>query len=610
MFRASSLSLVLMLAAVCGLDVPASAQTLPPGFELVPVPGAFDDPTGMKFAPDGTMLILQKGGVVLVHDGSAVQPLPFIDLSTEINSDWDRGLLGLAFHPGWAADDGATSWVYLLYPVSSQPGNDPAYGPSNSFGFSRLARYKATLSAGQLVADLASREVLIGHPLPDGAVPDAIASLHNSHSNGSLIFASDGTLFVTAGDGAHWDLTDNGGNDDAGFDDFVHPVSGQKGPTPAAQDAGAFRSQQLESMAGKVLRIDPATGLGLPGNPFYDGDPASNPSRVWALGLRNPFRVALAPAGTLDGSSDVLAIGDVGWFLREELNLCQGGENFGWPCQEGFAQVGSYQGFNPPGPTFPNCNTAQAGTPTNPALAWHHFQASDLKPAGVHLDTNGAPGNGFVGSCAVGGTFYPGGSYPAEHDGRLFIGDWTGGWIKTVEFAGGSATAAQDFASGLGFLVALESHPVTGDVHCVVIYDGGGIGRVHKLRFAAGLDPWVDLGNALAGATGEPVLGADGTLLADDPVNFALASAAASSAAWMVIGSSVAALPFKGGILTPSPDIVVGGLMTDAAGGWQLSAPWPSGVPAALTLHYQVWIADATGPAGFAASNALSGTTP
>ena len=78
------------------------------------------------------------------------------------------------------------------------------------------------------------------------------------------------------------------------------------------------------------MRIDPTTGLGLPDNPYWDGDANSNRSRVWHLGLRNPFRF------TFDSSGD-LWIGDVGAGEWEEINSGPGGSDFGWPCYEGGA---------------------------------------------------------------------------------------------------------------------------------------------------------------------------------------------------------------------------------------------------------------------------------
>src|SRR4030095_15289535 len=65
--------------------------------------------------------------------------------------------------------------------------------------------------------------------------------------------------------------------------------------TDPNEDIGAFRAQDLNSLDGKILRVDPATGLALPTNPFYDGNPSSNRSRVWEYGLRNPFRITRRP---------------------------------------------------------------------------------------------------------------------------------------------------------------------------------------------------------------------------------------------------------------------------------------------------------------------------
>src|SRR4029434_6893888 len=88
-------------------------------------------------------------------------------------------------------------------------------------------------------------------------------------------------------------------------------------------------ARTLDSRPGKILRIDPATALGLPDNPFYDASqPNRNRSKVWARGVRNPFRTTIHPL-THDAY-----IGDVGWNTWEEVNNGKGA-NFGWPCYEG-----------------------------------------------------------------------------------------------------------------------------------------------------------------------------------------------------------------------------------------------------------------------------------
>jgi glucose/arabinose dehydrogenase len=480
--------------AVLALSLAAAAQTfsMPAHFQAAPLPGTFSTPVGVEFAPDGSLFVIEKPGKVRLLDPAGVeQGVAFIDLVAEVNNDWDRGLLGLALHPGWVPDGGASSWVYLLYTVSPVPPADNGFNTNSQYSFSRLTRWRALSAGGVVQADLGSRQVLLGNQLPDGSVPDGIASVHNSHSNGELVFAPDGTLLFATGDGAHYDFKDTGGNDNPAFDDWTHPTTLLKGPTPKVQDSGAFRAQDLRSLAGKVLRLDPHTGLGLPSNPFWDGDPASFASRTWALGLRNPFRMTLVPGtGSSDpsaGQPGVVMLGDVGWNLWEEVNVARfGGENFGWPCYEGFPQQGGYQNYFPTDPSKVDCDDPVTGVHTDPALAWHHSAAGQLKPPGVYVDENGVPKTGFAGNCAIGGAVYAGGSYPAEYGGRLFFADYVRKWIKTIEFDGAfNLLAVRDFASDTGGVVDIEAHPLTGDLHVVDITSQ----RVFRIAYGANLAP-------------------------------------------------------------------------------------------------------------------------
>ncbi len=474
----------LPFAFVLALVASSSAQSLPPDFESVPLSGSFSRPNGLVISDDGLFFVIEQSGRVRIHDGQSRQAPSFLDLSDEVNHDHDRGLLGVALHPGFQPDGGPTSWVYFLYTVSPVFGQDMDYDENDQYSFSRLTRYRAITSGPFVLADTSSRQILLGNQLPDGSVPDCIASLHNSHSNGSLHFADDGSLLVATGDGAHYDFTDTGGADDEGFDDWVHPVTGLRGPTPADQDSGAFRAQDLRSLAGKVLRIDPATGNGYPSNPFYDGDVTSNASRVWVLGLRNPFRTLVFPGtGASDpalGQPNVIAIGDVGYNTWEELSICTGGENLGWPCFEGFNSLFAYQSFNPGSPQFPNCNTAMSGTRTDPIAAWHHFLPGNYKPPGTYVAEDGSPLPGFIGAAAIGGTVYTGGTYPDLYDGRIFFGDYGPGFIKTIEVDGNyDLVAIRPFAANLGQIVAVERHPVTGDLYYVRV----NAGRIYQIRY-------------------------------------------------------------------------------------------------------------------------------
>jgi len=119
-------------------------------------------------------------------------------------------------------------------------------------------------------------------------------------------------------------------------------------------------------------------------------------------------------------------------------------------------------------------------------------------------------------------------------------------------------------------------------------------------------DAWSDLGNGLAGTTGEPLLDGRGPLLADTFVALDLSNALASAAASLVAGFSTVNLPFKSGILVPSPDALFIGLLTDGAGEISLAGSWPPGVPMGATTYFQYWIADPGAIVFFSASNGMA----
>ena len=103
----------------------------------------------------------------------------------------------------------------------------------------------------------------------------------------------------------------------------------------APQPGPAHARRPASTLDGTIIRVDPATGDALPGNPLA-GSPDPNARRIVAYGLRNPFRIAFRP-----GTSE-LWLGDVGWGRWEEIDRiadtgATGVVNFGWPCYEGGA---------------------------------------------------------------------------------------------------------------------------------------------------------------------------------------------------------------------------------------------------------------------------------
>ena len=440
--RATALALLALLLRAA----PATAITLPPDFVAEPLPFTFDVPTAIAFLPDGAALVAEKGGIVYVVRGGERHPF-WVHEEEVLNAD-DSGLLAIAVDPHFATN----RYVYFLYTVDPDSNGIELDHHDDAFG--RLTRYRVSATNPNRV-DESTRTVLIGRTWREGFPCGS-----GAHTVADLAFGRDGTLFVSAGDGAHHDIVDAGGHDPGLF---------AAGCTDPAEDIGAFRAQDLGSLAGKVLRIDPSTGLGLPSNPYFDGDAASNRSRVWAYGLRNPFRLALRPGtGSTDaaaGDPGTLVIGDVGWMTWEEISVADApGLNFGWPCIEGPADNPDYQAAAPPSY---GCD-AIATTPSLPIVNWHHWTDALSTPT---------PGIGVV---LIGGVFQTAASWPAPWRGAYFVGDYAAGWIQAVTLdAQNQATAVLPFASTADGPVCFEVDPVSGDLAYVAL----GSQQVVRLRY-------------------------------------------------------------------------------------------------------------------------------
>jgi glucose/arabinose dehydrogenase len=202
-----------------------------------------------------------------------------------------------------------------------------------------------------------------------------------SHSIGHLAFGPGGNLYVSGGDGASFNDPDWGQfGGSAGSPTPANPCGDPPSPvgtplSPPGAEGGALRSQNPRRVAGHpillsgaVLRVDPATGNGVAGNPMYDAqNPSSNASRIISYGLRNPFRFTFRP------NTSELWVGDVGWGTWEEVNRMttptpSTAVNFGWPCYEGAGRQGSYDSAN-----LTICeNLYTAGTATGPYYTYNH----------------------------------------------------------------------------------------------------------------------------------------------------------------------------------------------------------------------------------------------
>ncbi len=481
-------------------------QSLQPGFADALVMGGWTNPVGVTWDANGRAYVWEKRGMVWIVENGVRLTDPLIDIRGEVG-DWrDHGCLGFALDPNFLAN----GRIYLMYLVDRHHlmhHGTANYNPNTNEYFAasimRITRYTAQGPTFNTV-DHGSRYILLGESASTG-----VPNLHESHSTGSLAFGSDGTLLATLGDGASYSSTDVGS---AGETYWAQALA--DGIIRSEENVGAFRSQMLNSFNGKLLRMDPNTGDGVPSNPWYDASAPREPrSRVWALGLRNPYRMTFRPGSgstdPSDGDPGTFYIGDVGWTLWEDLHVStEAGQNFGWPLYEGLEAHNNYMAALTPNKDVPNpfyngvtCtqqyynfqDLLKQATPIHlnahpdpcdplqqiphsipkhfharPALDWYHGNRSRTggfnngQAVTFDLDQGGSPvpGPRFGGYAAIGGPWMAGENMPAGYQNSSFHGDYASGWIRRFKFDDqDEPVSVHDFAAGLGSIVWIGAGP-------------------------------------------------------------------------------------------------------------------------------------------------------
>lgn len=342
-------TLLVVTALLPAMPTSASAADLPP-FSLPPGFVLRDQPTGQgpyeltdfAYLPDGSILTLGKPGKITWISKTG----QIKDVATlPVKTDGDLGLIGLSIAPDYEK----TRHIYLTRAITTGSGY-----------IMRAARFTATGTAEP--TGLTAEKVLLDIP-----------GNTNVHGMTTIIAAPDGTVWISMGDSA-------------GFE--------------GAADPFALKAQDLDQPYGKLFRIT-TDGAGVPSNPYYvAGNPNSNRSKVFASGFRSPFRFSL------DQSTGLPVLGDVGWGTWEEVNIVQKGGNQGWPCFEG----------NQPADGFSAMPTCVSVVNTPPLLAIRHGQGIDN------------------GNSVTGGIVYNGSSYPDEYKGAYFFGDYAMKRIWTVKY--------------------------------------------------------------------------------------------------------------------------------------------------------------------------------
>jgi glucose/arabinose dehydrogenase/PKD repeat protein len=468
------------LAAQGGSDL-AGASALPTGFRDSVVLSGLTNPTVLQFAPDGRIFVGQKNGVIKVFQSlTDTSPVTVADLSNEVDNYWDRGLLGLAIPPDFPANP----YIYVLYTYDAPPG-----GTAPTWNDACPTPPGATTD-GCVVSARVSRLPISGNVMsgPEQVLVSGWCQQFPSHSIGTLLFGRDGDLYAGAGDGASFNNVDYGQYGATYAGDQVNPCGDPPGGagtalSPPTAEGGALRSQSVRrtdgpaSLDGAVLRIDPVTGAGVPGNPFYSSsDP--NARRIVAYGLRNPFRFTQRPG------TDELWIGDVGWNTWEEIDRVVSpasttASNFGWPCYEGASPQSGYQGA---GLNLCSSLYSAPGSVIAPYYTYNHSNCV-VNYTGCHTG----------GSSITGVAFYQGGSYPSQYNGALFFADHTRDEIWAMMPGANGLPDPSNIQSfvGVDATGGAAGHPVDlkigpgGDLFYVDMDDG----TVHRITYTAANQP-------------------------------------------------------------------------------------------------------------------------
>jgi DNA-binding beta-propeller fold protein YncE len=255
--------------------------------------------------------------------------------------------------------------------------------------------------------------------------------------------------------------------------------------------------------------------------------------------------------------------------------------------------------------------------------------ADDVTDLIYHVERDGSPLESFSTALFDPAAISPQGLATDPTDGTLWVADNVTHRVYNLTTSGALVASFPAAAFGPATL-NLQGIAIDGQDHSVwltarnthTIYNVSREGALQSTLDAAlfgsldptgveaePLGPWTDLGHALAGSTGAPLLVGTGTLAPSTPAALVLTNARPNAQALLIIGLSALNAPFKGGVLVPALDAITQ-LATGASGAITLSTTWPPALPGGTQIWVQWWISDSTGPSGFAASNALLATTP
>ena len=299
----SALSLPLFAQPRRTVQAAAASPLAWPTISLVRIANnyQFNFPVYLTHANDnsGRMFVVGQHGVIRVIKSGSVLSTPFLDISSRIGIDSERGLLGMAFPPQYANK----GYFYVYY--------------TRVDGNNQVSRFHITSNPD--IANPSSEEPILTLPHPNFA----------NHNGGQLAFGPDGFLYIGPGDGGSGgDPFGNAQNTNSLLGKLLRIDVEPHVAVPAAPGANNF---YLPLLFGNLNSSNNLPYRIPPNNPFV-GQP-NHRHEIWALGLRNPWRFSF------DRQTGDLYIGDVGQDQMEEVDFqpasSQGGENYGWNILEG-----------------------------------------------------------------------------------------------------------------------------------------------------------------------------------------------------------------------------------------------------------------------------------
>lgn len=263
-------------------NVAVTVTNVASGFRVRRVATGMSAPIYLAGLPDGSgrVVVVQRGGVIRVMNPAtgAFETNNFLDITSQVDTNGEKGLLSIAFSPNFISD--RTFYLHMNASAS---------------GATEIRKYQV-LSSNYAQADAATGDAILSIPQPSAT----------NHKGGTVFFDKSGRLLISLGDGGSSSAT----------------------------------SQDNNTLLGKILRIDPTTDA-YPSDPAKDYSiPTANPfassgglPEIYANGLRNPFRMSVDPV------TGDLFIGDVGQTAREEIDRIAASTttlvNFGWDQREG-----------------------------------------------------------------------------------------------------------------------------------------------------------------------------------------------------------------------------------------------------------------------------------